>query len=136
MITYIKLNFIQLTLVFLLFSASSWAQAGSKISIDSLAAFNRNLSPLEMREDLQVFIDIRKSANSGLYIYRTKQQIDSIYQWAFEEVKKPMSITDFFKIILQLTDFEGSVHNYTEPGAKLMGFLKRQKAFFPYHLAY
>ncbi|MBK1439262.1 hypothetical protein JHJ32_04615 [Parapedobacter sp. ISTM3] len=94
------------------------------------------LSPQEMQDDLQVFLDIRKNVNSGLYIYRTEKQIDSIYKWAFEKVKQPLPLNDFFKIILQLTDFEGSLHNYTEPGTNLMGFLKEQRVYFPYHLTY
>src|SRR5690606_38593207 len=111
---YPKWDLILTTFILLSFSAISWAQPKGKTPTDSLAFFNRFLSPPEMQEDLQVFIDIRENLNSGLYIYKTKEQIDSIYQWAFEKVKQRMPITDFFKIILHLSDFEGSVHNYTE----------------------
>ncbi|MDR7131972.1 hypothetical protein J2X69_004338 [Algoriphagus sp. 4150] len=120
----------------LFFSEIGWAQSDRVVVSDSLSVFDRELSPQEMKEDLQVFIDIRKDMNSGLYRYRTNSQIDSIYNWAFEEVAQPMPTTEFYKIILRLTDFEGSVHNYTEPGSALMDYLKRQKTFFPYHLAY
>ena len=123
-------------LFFLSFSVLTLAQSESRTLSDSLAIFNRLLSPHEMQRDLRVFIDIRADVNSGLYVYRTKEQVDSIYNWAFDKVKDPMSITDFYKVILQLTDFEGSLHNYTEPGSELMDFIKRQKTFFPYHLAY
>ncbi len=103
---------------------------------DSLLLYNRVLSIKEMHEDLEVLLNIHESANSGLYAYRTKQQIDSIYSWAFESIKDPMRITDFFKIMLHLADFEGSVHNYTEPDLELMNFLNRQKSFFPFPLMY
>jgi hypothetical protein len=106
------------------------------IKKDSIQTYNKTLQPGEMKSDLQIFLDIRKAANSGLYRYRTHKQIDSIYKWAFKEVKKPMTTLDFFHIILQLTDFEGSCHNYSEPGDALVGYLNRQKAFFPYVLKY
>ncbi|RFM31420.1 S41 family peptidase [Chitinophaga silvisoli] len=106
------------------------------IKKDSLHTYNKTLTPGQMKSDLQTFFDIRKAVNSGLYRYRTPKQIDSIYKWAFREIKKPMSTLDFFHIILQLTDFEGSCHNYTEPDAELVGYLNRQKAFFPYAIKY
>lgn len=101
-----------------------------------MSIYNRQLRPDEMKQDLQLFLDIRKKANSGLYRYRTEKQIDSIYKWAFTEARKPMSTLDFYKIMLQLTDFEGSCHNYTEPQADLVGYFNRQRGFFPFALKY
>lgn len=89
------------------------------------------LSAEKLKQDLTVFREIREKANSGLYKYRTKQQIDSIYTWAFSTVKQPQTLVDFYKIILKITDFEGSVHNNTSlPDA----FKKRTlgKVFFPF----
>jgi len=40
-------------------------------------------SQKKMQKDLKVFKNIREEANSGLYTYRSKQEIDSIYDWAF-----------------------------------------------------
>ena len=37
-----------------------------------------------------------------------------------------MSITEFYKIILPLADYEGSVHNYTIPDLDLIKFLNPQ----------
>jgi hypothetical protein len=98
--------------------------------------YNPQLSPADMKADLQLFLDIRKKADAGLYLYRTPHQIDSIYKWAFNAVRKPMPSLAFFKIILQLTDFEGSVHNYTEPDSALIAYYNRQRAFFPFALKY
>lgn len=103
---------------------------------DSLAFYNKVLTKREMKQDLRLFRNIREKTNSGLYRYRTKQQIDSIYKWAHRQVRKPLVTTEFLKIILQLTDFEGSVHNYTEPSLELVNFLNRQRAFFPYSLKF
>lgn len=103
---------------------------------DSLQLYNKMLSKKEMHEDLKVLLEIHEKANSGLYNYHTKKQVDSIYNKAFEKTNKPMRILDFYKIMLHLADYEGSVHNYTIPDLELISFLKRQKSFFPYPLIY
>lgn len=126
-------------LFLLLLVHQGWAQNSSlqtEQHADSLSLYNRQLYPGEMKQDLQLFLDIRKKANSGLYRYRTQKQIDSIYKWAFGQVRQPMSTLAFYKIILQLTDFEGSCHNYTEPHAGLVSYLNRQRGFFPFALKY
>lgn len=125
-------------LLLLLLSQQAWAQPKTENTqpVDSLTIFNKPLTADQMKQDLKLFRDIREKTNSGLYRYRTKKQIDSIYQWAFKEIKKPLSTLDFYKIILQLTDFEGSCHNYTEVEASLVSYLNRQRAFFPYAVKY
>ncbi|NIG54430.1 S41 family peptidase [Chitinophaga sp. Cy-1792] len=127
------LFFTVLTQLPALFSA---AQTKPLSAADSLKIYNKMLTPRQMQADLKVFRDIREKTNSGLYRYYTKKQIDSIYNWAINATKKPVRTTEFYKIILQLSDFEGSCHNYTEPAADLFGFLNRQKGYFPYDLKY
>ena len=72
-----------------------------------------SFSQEKMLEDLELFKDIRLKANSGLDKYRTKKQIDSIYNWAEDEIKKSSTYLAFYNVICQLTDIEGSVHNDT-----------------------
>lgn len=87
----------------------------------------------KMRKDLEVFKEIRLKTNSGLYKYRTAQQIDSIYNWANKQIDKSSTYRDFYNIILQLTDFEGSVHNNTSIREKLNQSLRAEKkGYFPY----
>jgi hypothetical protein len=74
---------------------------------------NEKFPAEKLKQDLTTFRQIREKANSGIYKYRTKKQIDSIYNWAFLQLKNPIKVVDFYKIILQITDFEGSVHNNT-----------------------
>lgn len=91
-----------------------------------------NLSREKMLKDLEIFKNIRLKANSGLYKYRTKQQIDSIYNWAEKEINKSSSYRDFYNIISQLTDFEGSLHNDTYFPKKLsQSFKHEQEGYFP-----
>lgn len=90
-------------------------------------------SKKKMRKDLQVFKEIRLKANSGLYKYRTAQQIDSIYNWAEKQIEKSSTYLDFYNIICQLTDFEGSLHNNTYFPSKYWKNLRKESSgYFPY----
>lgn len=92
-----------------------------------------SFSQKRMQKDLEVFKNIRLKANSGIYKYKTKKQIDSIYNWAEKEVKKSSTYRGFYNIICQLTDFEGSLHNDTYLPKKISQSLKNEKSgYFPY----
>lgn len=102
--------------------------------VDNDKFISRMLQPREMKEDLKVFRKIREKANSGLYIYKTKTEIDSLYQWAFRETEKALPLTDFYKTLLALTDFEGSNHNGTELPVSPILFIDEERGFFPLFL--
>lgn len=93
---------------------------------------NEKITVEKLKQDLTTFKEIREKANSGLYKYRTKTQIDSIYSWAFAQLKKPETVLDFYKIILQITDFEGSLHNDTTLPDEFQNKYSSGKVFFPY----
>lgn len=101
---------------------------------DDHKIISRILQPKEMKKDLQIFRNIREKVNSGFYRYRTQQQVDSIYQWAFHSIKQPLPITEFYKILLILTDFEGSNHNSTSLPVSPVKFIRTDKGFFPFFL--
>lgn len=91
------------------------------------------LSQKEMRKDLALFRKIRTAANSGVYKYRSVAQIDSIYQWADKEIEQSNSLFDFYKILVHITDFEGSCHNATRFPDKINTHIKAEKTgYFPY----
>lgn len=111
-----------LLLIFFLLTNALFAQ-----SIDD------PFSQKKMKKDLDVFEKIRVKANSGIYKHRTKQEIDSIYIWANNQIEKSSTYRDFFNIIYQITDFEGSLHNNTSLPKKLNQSLKNEKnGYFPY----
>ena len=86
-----------------------------------------------MEKDLEVFKEIRLEANSGLYKYRTKQQIDSIYNWAEKEINNLSTYRDFYNLISTLTDYEGSLHNNTLFPKKRFEEVKKEKSgYFPF----
>lgn len=115
-------NTIYLFTFFILFSNFAFSQ-----SIDDV------FSQKNMRKDLAIFKEIRVKANSGLYKYRTKAQIDSIYNWADKEINTSSSYREFYNIICQLTNFEGSVHNETFLPNKIMQNLRKENSgYFPF----
>lgn len=96
-------------------------------------SINDSFSQKKMTKDFEIFKNIRLQANSGLYKYRTKAQIDSIYNWAAVAIKNSNTYRDFFNIICQLTDFEGSLHNDTYLPKKNSHSLRNEEnGYFPY----
>jgi len=115
--------------LFLLLFTLSTTQITFSQSMDAF------FSTKKMKKDLTVFKEIRDKTNSGLYKYRTKKEIDSIYKWALTEIEKSKTYRDFYNIINTLTDFEGSLHNGTQLPNKIYKTLKdEKKGYFPYPL--
>ncbi len=105
-------------------------------AVSELSWKDKKLSPKQMKQDLTVFRAIREKANSGLYRYRSHQSIDSIYSEAFKQVKNELSMTDFYKILLVLTDFEGSNHNGTSLPYKAAAVMEKDRGYFPFFVKY
>lgn len=113
---------IPLTFLFLLFCFITFGQH-----------IEEQMSTKKMKKDFEVFKDIRLQANSGLYKHRSKAQIDSIYQWAEQQMERSSTYLDFYNIICQLTDFEGSLHNGTRLPDKYRKNLRAETSgYFPY----
>jgi hypothetical protein len=87
----------------------------------------------KMKIDLEIFKKIAISANSGLYKYRSKAQIDSIYNWANNEIEKLNTYSEFFNLISTISDFEGSCHNeITLPKKYVENLRKEIYGYFPF----
>ncbi|WP_312306111.1 S41 family peptidase [Chryseobacterium sp.] len=82
-------------------------------------------------EDLHTFRTIREKVNSGLYVYRSRKEIDSMYQLAEKEAANCKSIFDFYKVIARLTGFEGSCHNYTDLPNHASYYLTQKPEYLP-----
>lgn len=92
-----------------------------------------SFSQEKMRKDLKIFKSIRIQVNSGIYKYRTKQEIDSIYSWADKEILKSLNYRQFYNIISLLTDFEGSLHNDTYLSKKSIKKIRLENyGYFPF----
>jgi len=86
----------------------------------------------KMQKDLSIYKEIRLKANSGLYKYRTKKQIDSIYNWADNKITELSTYRDFYNLICTLNDFEGSLHNdIAMPNRKWQSLREETSGYFP-----
>lgn len=106
----------------------------AKVSITeskNAAVLDGKFSPDQFVADLRTFRSIREKANSGLYVYRTKKQIDSIYQQAETDARKSKNIFDFYKVIANVTGFEGSCHNYTDLPNHASYYLTQKPEYLP-----
>ena len=106
----------------------------AKVSITeskNVPVLNGQFTSDQLIEDLHTFRTIREKANSGLYVYRTRKQIDSIYQQAEEETRNSRNIFDFYKIIAKVTGFEGSCHNYTDLPNHASYYLTQKPEYLP-----
>ena len=61
----------------------------------------------KMKKDFEVFKNISITANSGLKKYRSEKQIDSIYNWANQQIEKITTYREFYNLISTIIDFEG-----------------------------
>ena len=110
-----------LVILFVFFYNNAYAQ-----SIDDSFPLRK------MTVDLEFFKSIREKANSGLYTYRSKAQIDSIYQEAFLKLPLLKSYREFYTLLINLTAYEGSIHNSTSWSKELLSSLKsEEKGYFP-----
>ena len=87
----------------------------------------------KMKKDLIVFNQVREAANSGVYKYRAKSEIDSIYQWAESQIDSVNTYREFYKIICSINSFEGSLHNELFLPKKVNKALRSETVgYFPY----
>jgi len=94
---------------------------------------DRPLTTAAMLEDLDFFERLRKEENSGLYVYRTPAEIERAYAAARTRVQSLSTVGEFYTLICELTDMEGSVHNGTGVSGESMGEeFKRPTGFFPF----
>ncbi|MFZ4928086.1 S41 family peptidase [Chryseobacterium sp. Mn2064] len=103
----------------------------SIVESKNIQVLKDQFTPDQFVEDLHIFHSIRDKANSGLYVYRSKKQIDSIYQQAELEAQNCKTIFDFYKVIAKLTGFEGSCHNYTDLPNHASYYLTQKPEYLP-----
>ncbi len=85
----------------------------------------------KLKSDLDFFCSIRKEANSGLYKYRTVAQTDSIEKQAYKKLSDKTTLREFFNIVSELTDFEGSIHNDVSFSEKIVKQVIADSVYFP-----
>lgn len=95
---------------------------------------NQIIPKQQVLEDLVLFQRIKEAAHAGIYKYRTKAQMDSAFAAARAQVTDRMTAADVYKLVVAVTDFEGSTHNGTALPMSLVAEAAAQPVFFPYPL--
>ena len=117
----------------LIFLLNSCAFLPQHSNIESL---EKGLSKAALLEDYDAFRSIYESANAGLYKYRTKAAVDSLFELERTRIKEGLTHRDFFKILWEVIDFTGSSHNELSYPGKLDKRLNKRAIFFPIPLIY
>jgi len=89
------------------------------------------LEKSEYLEDFQIFRAIYEEANSGLYRYHSKQEVDSVFALSKLKINDEISYREFYGLIWDVIDFTGSCHNNLFYPKSLNIPLRRKKVFFP-----
>ncbi len=94
-------------------------------------ALTRVIPKKQVLEDLMLFQRIKEAAHAGIYKYRTKAQMDSAFAAARARVTNRMTVTDVYRLVMGVTDFEGSLHNDASLPDTVRDEMRRAPAFFP-----
>lgn len=89
------------------------------------------LSKAEMITDFGVFQSIFEAANSGLYKYHSKEEIDSVFAANKNQITEGTSFRAYYNLLWNVIDFSGSCHNTLSYPDSLDNALNQQKIFFP-----
>lgn len=120
-------------LILLIFLLNSCALISQSSNVGRL---EKGLSKAALLKDYDTFRSIYESANAGLYKYRTKAAVDSLFDLQRTCIKEGLTHRDFFKILWEVIDFTGSSHNELGYPARLDKRLSKRAIFFPIPLIY
>jgi len=122
---------IQLFLLSILFCIISCESPTEKAALEKPL-----LSKEEMLEDFDIFQSIFERANAGLYKYRSKSAVDSLFSISKKSINESTSYRDFFNILWEVIDYTGSCHNGLAYPDSLDSVLNEKSIFFPIPLKY
>ena len=97
-------------------------------------ALRRVVPAQQVLADLAVFQQLKETAHAGIYKYRSKAQMDSAFAAARAQVTNRMTVPDVYRLVVAITDFEGSLHNDTSLPGPVQRALRAEATFFPYPL--
>jgi len=98
----------------------------------SATALTRIIPKQQVLDDLTLFQRIKESAHAGIYKYRTKAQMDSAFAAVRAQVTDQMTVLDMYKLVMSVTDFEGSLHNNAFLPDTVRNMMHAEPVFFPY----
>jgi hypothetical protein len=93
------------------------------------------LEKYQMVEDMTIVQQSLKEAHPGLYWYKTKREVDSVFQVQLSKIPNSASTWVFNDLLTEMVDFIGCVHSAILPGEKMIKQLEKQGTFLPFTIA-
>jgi hypothetical protein len=87
-------------------------------------------------EDFSTFRTVFEKANSGLYRYYSKQEIDSVFSINKNKINNKTTYQEFYNLVWNVIDYTGSCHNNLRLPEYLKTLLFRKDIFFPIPIKY
>lgn len=99
-----------------------------------VSLLHRRLPAAQVLADLAFLQHLKQAAHAGSMKYRSRAQLDSAFAATRAHVTGPLTVLQVYRLVVGLTDFEGSLHNDTALPDAVQQALRVQATFFPYPL--
>lgn len=113
-----------LSVLFLLFVVFTYAQ---KKVVNGLKVYPANA----LKEDLAILKGGLEDYHPGLYMHRTKQEIDSCFNKLINSIHTPLNELEFYRKTTPFITFLGCGHSYVELPDSIKKNLRKSKHFIP-----
>jgi len=103
------------------------AKKDSLLPID----FQAPLNPLHLQADYQILVEALKEANPNLYRYRTRQDLDSLFNAGFCKLREPTTYLEFVQEISKVFNTMACGHSSWSHSAAFQKYRRKEMRFFP-----
>ncbi|WP_054851592.1 S41 family peptidase [Olleya sp. ITB9] len=113
-------------------SKGKYTLAVSEVSKDTKITLDKS----DYLKDFNTFKAIFEKANSGLYRYYSKQEVDSVFSVNKNKINNKTTYQEFYNLVWNVIDYTGSCHNNLRLPKYLKTLLYRKDIFFPIPIKY
>ena len=92
---------------------------------------DKSITKRQLIRDYEIFQSIMERANSGLYKYHTKVEIDSSFLHNKNQINNTTTYREFYILLWETFDYSGSCHNSLNFYSKLADRVEAKPFFFP-----
>ena len=99
-------------------------------------AIVKTYNTAELKEDFLVWRKKLENKHANLYLYRSKDELDKIFDSMYLGIDTAMTALQFYSYISPLVSIIKDGHNYIHPNNKLTDYYDSHALFFPFHVSY
>ncbi len=100
----------------------------------TLFGFTQNISQKfavkELQEDF-VFMRLHMENNPNLYLYSSKEKVDSVFDLCYNGIVVPMTVNQFYTHITSIQPVIKDGHNYLLPSVELQNYYSSNAVYLP-----